>query len=102
MSERHEDVSLPAARPLEITLYTRPGCHLCEEAKADIAPLMSEFAAHIREVNIDDDPVLTERYGWDIPVIFIGAQKAAKHRVDLAQFRRQLIEASLNPRAETE
>jgi glutaredoxin len=100
MSEHPEDVSLPAARSPEITLYTRPGCHLCEEAKAAIAPLVSEFAAHLREVNIDDDPALKERYGWDIPVLFIGAQKAAKHCVNLEQFRRQLIEASLNPRAE--
>jgi hypothetical protein len=45
-------------------------------------------------VNIDQDVVLKERYGWDIPVIFIGQRKAAKHQVDLAQFRRQLEEAS--------
>jgi hypothetical protein len=45
-------------------------------------------------VNIDDDPLLKERYGWDVPVLFIGSHKAAKHRVDLVQFRRQLQEAT--------
>ncbi len=50
----------------------------------------SECVASLYEVNIDKDEVLEERYGWDIPVIFIGAHKAAKHRVDVQQFRRQL------------
>jgi len=76
-----------------VTLYTRPGCHLCEDAKSAIAPLLQEFGARLSEVNIDEDPELRERYGMDIPVIFIGQHKAAKHRVDLAQFRRQLADA---------
>lgn len=88
-----EDARLAAGGPRDITLYSRPGCHLCEEAKAAIAPLLREFGAVLREVNIDEDAVLKDRYGWDIPVIFIGAHKAAKHRVDVAQFRRQLNEA---------
>jgi glutaredoxin len=93
MSIHSEDARLAAAGPLEVTLYTRPGCHLCEEAKDAIAPLLREFGASLREVNIDLDGELAERYGWDIPVLFIGTHKAAKHRVDLAQFRRQLQEA---------
>jgi len=84
---------LAAAGPREVTLYTRPGCHLCDEAKAAIAPLLREFALVLREVNIDKDAVLEERYGWDIPVIYIGARKAAKHRIDVEQFRRQLRES---------
>jgi glutaredoxin len=87
-----EDARLAAAGPREVTLYTRPGCHLCEDAKTAIAPLLREFAAVLHEVNIEKDAVLEERYGWDIPVIFIGVHKAAKHRVDIEQFRRQLEE----------
>ena len=79
--------------PIEVTLYTRPGCHLCEDAKLAIAPLLLEFRAVLREVNIDQDPLLATRYGLDIPVVFIGPRKAAKHRVDVHQFRRQLQEA---------
>jgi glutaredoxin len=78
--------------PREITVYTRPGCHLCEQAKAAIAPLLREFQATLREINVDADPVLQERYGSDVPVIFVGERKVAKHRVDLAQFRKQLRE----------
>jgi glutaredoxin len=88
-----EDARLAALGPREVTLYTRPGCHLCEEAKAAMTPLLKEFGASLREVNIDEDAVLRERYGSDVPVIFLGARKVAKHRVDLEQFRRQLREA---------
>ncbi len=93
-SNSPEDARLAACGPRDVTLYTRPGCHLCEQAKAAIAPLLREFGAVLREVNIDEDPVLQERFGGDVPVIFIAMRKAAKHRVDLAQFRRQLTEAS--------
>lgn len=93
MTEHPEDLRLAVSGPREVTLYTRPGCHLCEEAKSAIAPLLREFGAVLREVNIETDAVLEERYGWDIPVIFIGAHKAAKHRVDGEQFRRQLLES---------
>jgi glutaredoxin len=90
VTEHPEDALLDAAGPREVTLYTRPGCHLCEEAKAAIAPLLLEFSAVLREVNVEKDAVLEARYGWDIPVIFIGARKAAKHRVDVEEFRRRL------------
>jgi len=93
-SHSPEEARLAACGPRDVTLYSRPGCHLCEEAKAAIAPLLREFGAALREVNIEEDATLKERYDWDIPVIFIGAHKAAKHRVAVAEFRRQLEEAS--------
>ena len=92
MKDHPEDARLAAAGPCDVTLYTRPGCHLCDEAKTAIAPLLRELGAVLHEVNIEKDAVLEERYGWDIPVIFIGARKAAKHRVDLRQFRNQLTQ----------
>lgn len=88
-----EDERLARAGPREVTLYTRPGCHLCEEAKAAMVPLLVEFGATLREVNVEEDAVLRERYGNDVPVIFLGGRKAAKHRVDVKQFRRQLERA---------
>jgi glutaredoxin len=88
-----EDERLAASGPRTITLYTRPGCHLCEDAKALIEPMLGEFGATLREVNIDEDAVLRQRYGTDIPVIFIGSRKVAKHRVDPVKFRRQLRDA---------
>jgi len=90
---RTEDGRLALAGPLDVTLYTRSGCHLCDEAKAQITPLLRNAGARLREVNIDADPVLRARYDLDVPVIFLGACKVAKHHVDLEQFRRQLDEA---------
>jgi glutaredoxin len=88
-----EDERLAVSEPHVITLYTRPGCHLCEDAKALIEPMLREFGATLREVNIDEDAVLRQRYGTDIPVIFVGSRKVAKHRVDPVKFRRQLSNA---------
>jgi glutaredoxin len=92
MTEHPEDARLAAAAPTDVTLYSRPGCHLCEEAKDAITPLLRETGARLREVNIENDAVLEARYGTDIPVVFIGGRKAAKHRVDVKSFRRRLQE----------
>ena len=92
---RTEDGRLQVAGPRDVTIYSRPGCHLCEEAKMQIAPLLREFGARLTEINIDEDAQLRALYDYDVPVIFLGARKAAKHRVDLIQFRRQLRNASL-------
>jgi glutaredoxin len=91
--ERTEDGRLQLAGPRDVTIYSRPGCHLCEEAKAQMAPLLKDFSARLTEINIDEDPNLRALYDYDVPVIFVGTRKAAKHRVDLAQFRRQLRDA---------
>jgi len=77
-----------------VTLYSKVGCHLCDEAKTAIAPLLREFRATLREIDIEGDSTLIERFGCDIPVIFIGRKKVAKHRINLEQFRRQLQDAS--------
>lgn len=81
-------------KPIEVTLYTRAGCHLCQEAKQQMAPLLREFGAVLHEVDIDADPALRDLYGLDVPVIFIGAHKAAKHRLDIRRFRRRLQAAA--------
>jgi glutaredoxin len=92
---RTEDGRLQIAGPRDVTIYSRPGCHLCEEAKTRLTPLLKEFGARLTEINIDEDAQLRARYDYDVPVIFLGARKAAKHRVDLARFRRQLTDISV-------
>ena len=84
---------MTATHEIEVTLYTRKGCHLCDEAKSQMAPLLREFGARLREVDIDADESLRALYDVDVPVIFLGERKVAKHRLDLAQFRRQLERA---------
>lgn len=91
--QRTEDGRLAIAGPRDITMYMREGCHLCEEAKAAITPLLAEFGAKLHEVDIDDDPILLERYTNDVPVIFVGSQFFAQHRADLERLRRHLAVA---------
>jgi glutaredoxin len=88
--ERTEDGRLAVVGPREITLYTREGCHLCGEAKIAIMPLLPKYGATLREVDIDDDQVLHDRYTNDVPVIFLGSEMVAQHRLDSAELIRRL------------
>lgn len=77
-------------KPATVTIFTRPGCHLCEEAKAAILASGCEGEFLLEEINIDDDAALRQRYAWDIPVIFINGVKVFKHRVDSREFKIKL------------
>lgn len=73
-----------------MTIYSRPGCHLCDQAKEAIEASGCSGEYSLEEVNIDEDPALREQYGYDIPVIFINGVKAFKHRVESREFKRKL------------
>lgn len=73
-----------------VTLYTRPGCHLCEEAKAAINEARAEREFTLEEVNIDLDAAMADLYRYDIPVIFINGVKVFKHRVSAREFLSKL------------
>ena len=73
-----------------VVIYSRPGCHLCEDAKTAILSAGCSGEFDLREVNIDDDPGVLERYHSDIPVVFINGVKVFKHKVDPKEFRRKL------------
>ncbi len=74
----------------QVVIYSRPGCHLCEEAKREILAAGVAHEFDLVEVNIDDDPRLAARYGWDIPVVAVNGVVAFKHRLTAAEFRREL------------
>ena len=64
---------------LEATLYTRPGCSLCDKMKQELL----RRGYRLREVNIDEDPELKKRYGVDVPVAVLpDGTLLAKHRLD--------------------
>jgi len=77
-------------QPATVVIYSRPGCHLCEEAKAAILSAGGSDEFELREVNIDEEPGALERYQYDIPVVFINGIKAFKHKVDPKDFKRKL------------
>ena len=57
---------------LEITLYTKEGCHLCEEVVAILDGLQDRYAHRLTAVDITEDDVLYEQYRYAIPVVQIG------------------------------
>lgn len=65
-----------------ITLYARPGCHLCENAKEIILELKSDFFFHFEEINIDESDELTEVYGLMIPVVLVNGQEAGYGQIN--------------------
>jgi glutaredoxin len=73
-----------------VVIYSRPGCHLCEEAKAAIRSAGCSDEFELREVNIDEEPGTPERYQYDIPVVSINGIKVFKHKVDPKEFKRKL------------
>jgi glutaredoxin len=86
---------------MELTLYTRQRCHLCEEAKAALAPVLLEFGVGLKEVDVDTDPTLAARFGEQVPVLMLDDRKLAKLRIDAGAVRRaleMLKKAGLTPR----
>ncbi len=73
-----------------VRLLTRPGCHLCDEARAVVEAVCAELGETYDEVSIDDDPELTRRYGEEIPVTFVDGRQHDYWRVDPARLRRAL------------
>jgi uncharacterized membrane protein len=57
---------------LNVTLYTRKNCTLCDEAKAELNGMQSQFPHHLAEVDISSDAALTAKYDIEIPVIEVG------------------------------
>lgn len=77
-------------QPLQLELYGRPGCHLCDDLRVLCERLGGEFPLRLAEVNIETDPGLEARYGQEVPVLFIDGRKAVKFRTTEAALRRTL------------
>ena len=75
---------------IQIDIYSRPDCHLCDEAKDTIERVRRRYPFLLRLINIEEDPALEAAYGAEIPVIFINGNKAFKHRVDESDLERKV------------
>jgi glutaredoxin len=75
-----------------LTLYSRPGCHLCDEMKAVVQRVIAAAGvpATVEEIDISTDADLEERYGLEVPVLLIDGKKAAKYRVTEGELTRLL------------
>jgi len=82
------------AEPLaEISLFGRPGCHLCGDMRAALEEFRDALGFSLREVDIDADPALTARYGALIPVLVLGGREICHGHLDPAALRRALLSA---------
>jgi len=71
-----------------LTLYTREGCHLCEELLGELAPWAAARGATVEVVDVDADPATRRRYGHRIPVLLVDGEPAASAHVDWARLER--------------
>jgi hypothetical protein len=77
-----------------ITIYGRPGCHLCDDAEERVAQLVEGSGVTIEVINIEHDDELHRRYLEKIPVIQFDGEQLA----ELAQYRREAFAQALRER----
>jgi glutaredoxin len=75
---------------LVVTLYTRAGCHLCDDAEREIdtARRHADFTTEV--IDIDTDPELHRQYNEEVPVVFVNGKKAFKYRLSAAELLKTL------------
>ena len=77
-----------------VTLYTRAGCCLCDEAKQVLADARRRAAFEYEEIDIDRHPEWQPLYHEEVPVIAIDGRKAFKYRVSTDEFLKKLAARS--------
>jgi glutaredoxin len=77
-----------------VVLYSRPGCHLCDEARATLARVRSELPFALEERDIERDPALLRAYLERIPVVTIDGEEAFELELDEAAVRERLVTVS--------
>ena len=78
----------------EITLYGRPGCHLCDDALVVLERVRAETPFALETVNIEDDDALFRAYLERIPVVSIDGDEVYDYHVDEADLRARLARVS--------
>jgi glutaredoxin len=79
----------------KLTLYGKPGCHLCEEARAVVDEVRERRPFELEEVDITRDPALEARYRERIPVVVINGEEALELVIEASELERCL--ASMTP-----
>lgn len=75
---------------IELTLLGRGYCHLCHDMEEALAPLLDEFGATVRVIDVDADPELEARYDEQVPVLLHGETELCHHFLDAAKTREYL------------
>jgi len=75
-----------------VTLIGKPGCHLCDDARAVIDSVTSELGEAFEELNILESPDLMEKYAEEIPVTLVDGRQHDFWRVDEGRLRAALTQ----------
>jgi glutaredoxin len=73
-----------------VTLYGKPGCHLCDDARAAVERVRSGRGFELEEVDISLDPALHREYGERIPVLALDGEELFQYFVDEESLRERL------------
>jgi glutaredoxin len=73
-----------------LTLYGKPGCHLCEQAREVVEAVRGEREFELQEVDVSLDPALNRAYGERIPVVAVDGEELFEYHVDPEELRRRL------------
>ncbi len=73
-----------------VTFLTRPGCHLCDDARAVVLDTAARCGAPVTEQNVDDDPELRAEYGDLVPVVLLDGVIHGYYVIDADRLRRAL------------
>ena len=74
----------------ELLLYTRKDCCLCEDMKSTLSRVAGRVPFALEEIDIDTSPALQEKYGDEVPVLFINGRKAFKYRLTAKELEQRL------------
>ena len=75
---------------VELTLMSRGYCHLCHDMEVALAPLLTEFGASVRVLDVDADPALEAKYDELVPVLLHGDTELCHYFLDEAKTREYL------------
>jgi glutaredoxin len=70
-----------------LTLYGRAWCHLCEDMRAALEPLLAEFGAQLTVIDVDTDPLLEARYNESVPVLVCDGIELCHYHLDETRVR---------------
>ena len=74
-----------------VRLYSKPGCHLCDDARAVVERVCADLGTSYDEVDITTSPELMNAYADQIPVTFVDGKQHDFWRVDPARLRKALM-----------
>ena len=75
---------------IEVVVYSKPGCCLCDDVKEKLEVLQARCAFDLRVVNILEDPEVYQKFKEEIPVVFINGKQTFKYYLNEEQFLKKL------------